>query len=136
MKLSLGDPCERYVDAVARSPRASAPRYDRTSSVAWSSLRAAATLLTGAGVFTGAGAFGAGVSGAGEGVDSSGVAFVETAVRAGVAPIAARGGVADAFGDAPGVTLGIALGVALAVTVGAGFGVRDALGIGVGEEAR
>lgn len=93
-------------------------------------------MLAGAGVFAGGGAFAAGVSGGGEGVGSSGVVFGETATRAGVALLAGRSrGVAEAFGVAPGVTLGIALGVALAVTVGSGFGVRDAVGIGVAEEA-
>ncbi|HEX3670364.1 MAG TPA: hypothetical protein VHT92_01535 [Candidatus Cybelea sp.] len=118
---------------MARSPRASAPRYERTSSVAWSSPGAAATLLAGAGVFAGSGAFAGGVSGGrGEGVDSSGVAFGEIAMRAGVALAAGRGrGVADAFDVARGVTLGIALGVALGLTVGG----RDAVGVGVGEEA-
>jgi hypothetical protein len=53
-------------------------------------------------------------------------------MRAGVALAAGRGrGVADAFDVARGVTLGIALGVALGLTVGG----RDAVGVGVGEEA-
>src|ERR1700722_16472654 len=90
MNVSLGDPAARYDPAVVRSPRASAPRYERTTDVARSSLVVAAGGAAGFEGNTSA------TGGAGVGVRRTGV-DVATGRGLGVVAGAGRGAVGGGF---------------------------------------
>src|ERR1700722_2578679 len=104
MNVSLGDPAARYDPAVVLSPRASAPRYERTTDVARSSLVVAAGGAAGFEGNTSA------TGGAGVGVRRTGV-DVATGRGLGV-------GAGGALGAAVGATVGVSVGAALGVLVG------------------
>src|ERR1700722_360854 len=125
MNVSLGDPAARYDPAVVLSPRASAPRYERTTDVARSSLVVAAGGAAGFEGNTSA------TGGAGVGVRRTGVDVATGRGLGVVAGAALAAGAADFGGVGVGRFAGAALGVAVGATVGVSVGA--ALGVLVGE---
>lgn len=165
MNVSVGAPCARYDVAVSRSPRASAPRYERTTDAARVSLEGAAVcwaggavcngvaVCNGAAVCNGGAATGAAAAdvvctGGGFGVtDGRALATMAIVVGVAVACLARVVGVTEGTGEAIAVRNGVGdaddVGVSDGVAVGGGVtgsGVvsgeeRAAIGGGVAGEA-